>query len=156
MASPHAKLEALIRRVGSDANAASELLAIAAELFENGEPLPAPLAAFLADVFRRTVAEPSANRSYTVALELGLSAPAKEGAPAKFVDYHAIVAIIEHEFATNGGISETKLKSIIAEQSGVSENTALKHIKPAIMVPKLLKDNGLKSLVRSRERPKPE
>lgn len=143
---------ALLSRIGLDSNAATELLAIAGECFENGKPLPDALAKFLAASIRRAMSEPSESRAAALVFELGFTAPAKDGRPLSKVDYQAMCRIIEHEFKTNGGISETKLKGIVAKADGVSANTALKHVKPAMLMPKILASNSIKSLMPPRPR----
>lgn len=121
-----------------------------ADYLAAGEPLPKPLALPLASVFRRSMDAPSAERGNTLSFELGFTAPAKVGAPTKHVDHMEVRAIVEREFASPNEPSEAKLAKIISKRFGVSLNTARKHLKGPMLVPTLLKRNGLTSLVLPR------
>jgi hypothetical protein len=157
MTNAETKMTALLQRIGLDANAAAELLSLAADHLENRQALPPKVADFLATSIRNAVAEPSANRAHRLTFELGLSAPAKEGRPASDVDYQELCRIIDEAFSNDDGeSSETKLKAVIAKRFGISETTALKHLKPAMLVPQLLKHNGIESLIPPRPSPKGE
>lgn len=118
----------LIGRIGVDANAASELLSIAAELIENGKPLPAALAKFLAASIRRAMEQPSADRATALVFELGLIAPAKEGRPRKATpngEIAATVAIFGNQ------VSEGALKRELNLAYGLKEGTARSRVKDA-------------------------
>lgn len=145
----------LVERIGVDANAATELLALASEYLENGETLPDPVAKFLGSAFRRATEEPSAQRAETLAYELGFAAPAKQGAPPKPVDYGELRGAIVKLFANGRNPSEREVNTAIAQHFGISATTARKHTKPDIVMSKILRHNEMDSLVRPRN-PKAE
>lgn len=147
MTKQEAHIDALLGKIGHDPRAAAELLGIAADYLEADKPLPRNLARHLAVSFRRAIDQPSAERATTLAVDLGLAALGKGGRPSKPVDYLQVKAMIEHEYAENGGISETAASKRVAEEFGVSRTTALKHVRPARFVPQILKSNGLDSLI---------
>ena len=145
------KISELVSQVGLNATASAELLLIAAGYFEAGKPLPQSLAELFAKAIQKAVAEPSSERGKVLALELGLEAPGKIGAPRKDVDEQAIHEFIAAEIIkAPEQFSETKLKTIVAERFGISETKALEFVKPAVFLPKLLRSNGLKGTVRTR------
>lgn len=121
-----AKAAELLAHVGRNASAAAELLAMAAECLEAGEPMPGNLAAFLAASFRQAVFEPCDERGKALAFALGLSAPGKEGRPRKRIPKGDVALTV----ATVGkGMSETELKKHLADAYGVSAGTALNRIQ---------------------------
>lgn len=75
---------------------------------------------------------------------LGLKRP--NGRPAKAIDYAALQSVI----AETGIGSDAALKKAVGKRFEISPNTAQKHIAPAVFVPKLLRQNGLDSLVTKR------
>jgi hypothetical protein len=145
------RIGALLKRIGIDANAATQLLILATEYWERGEALPKPLSDFLAQAINRAMHEPSADRAAALVYELGLTAPAKQGRPAKAIDYGEVVSIVEQAFADNEQPSETQIKKMVADRFGVSPNTTTKHVKPAMLVPSILRANKLDSLILPRK-----
>lgn len=145
------RIGALLKRIGIDAKAATELLIVASEYLERGEALPTPLSSFLAQSINRAMHEPSANRAAALVYELGLTAPAKQGAPSKTIDYAEVVKIVEDAFADGADPSERQVKQMVAKRFGVSPNTTSKHVKPAMLVPKILRANKLESLIPPRK-----
>lgn len=141
-----AKAAALLRKIGTDTEAAAELLAMAAEFLKSREPMPDALADYLAIAFQRAAATYRDERVSQLGNDLGLT---KVGASSKQVDPIAVAAMV----ASNE--SETQLKKRLAKDSGnISETTALTHIKKAKdarkNTQKILESNELKSLVRRR------
>jgi len=147
MTKPETHIDALLAKVGHDPRAAAELLGIAADYLEAGKPLPRNLARHLALSFRRAVDQPSAERATTLTVDLGLAALGKGGRPAKPVDHFQVRSMIEREYAENDGISEKAASKRVAEEFGVSPTTALKHVRPARLVPEMLKATGIDSLI---------
>lgn len=147
-----ARAEVLRGRIGIDATAAVEALTMIADCLEAGELPPKALATYLASAIRRAMDEPSADRARLLAIELGLSAISRGGRPPKPVDHLKVKAIVEQAIADDGDVSETKLKKAVGKELRISGNTALKHVWPAMLVPKLLHRNGIKSLVPPRRR----
>jgi hypothetical protein len=146
----NARAEALRGRIGIDANAAVEALTTIAECLEAGELPPKALASYLASGIRRAMAEPSADRARLLAVELGLGAISRGGRPPKPVDHLKVKAIVEQAIAEDGDVSETKLKKIVGKEFRISGTTALKHVRPAMLIPTLLHRNRITSLVRPR------
>lgn len=151
-----AKAAELLAHVGRNASAAAELLAMAAECLEAGEPMPGNLAAFLAASFRQAaVSEPCDERGKALAFALGLSAPGKEGRPRKRIPKGDVALTI----ATVGeGMSETELKKHLADAYGVSAGTALNRIQETKSeleearrrTVEVMENNGFNNLVRRR------
>ena len=149
------KISELLPKVGLDSTASADLLSIAADYFEAGNPLPDKLAKLFSKAIRQAVAEPSSERGKTLAFELGLDAQGKTGRPRKDIpngDLALTVAVFGE------AISETELKKGIAKTYGVAPETARKRIKEAKAeqdkareeTDELLKRNGLKSTVKKR------
>jgi hypothetical protein len=106
---------------------------------------------FLARSFREAIAEPCAERGKRLALELGLSAPGKCGAPKVNVDEQEIHEFVAAEIIKDPKFSETKLKAKVAAKFGISETKAIEFVKPTAFVPKLLRSNGIQSLIKDRK-----
>ncbi|GAA4004022.1 hypothetical protein GCM10022279_29970 [Comamonas faecalis] len=121
-----AKAAELIAQIGRNATAARDLLALAAECLEAGEPLPGKLAGFLAASFREAVSEPCAERGKALAFALGLSAPGKEGRPRAAIPTGDVALTVA---AFGETVSETKLKNELAAAYDVSTGTALARVK---------------------------
>jgi hypothetical protein len=144
------QIDALIRRIGSDTNAATELLRIAGEYLESGKPLPMSLAKFLGKSFRRSMEQPSESRANALVFELGFTAPAKQGAPSKLIEYTVVQDIVAKAFANGANPSEREINKRVAKRFGMSSNTASKHTKAEMLVPKMLRNSGLGSLIPPR------
>lgn len=147
MTNPEAYIDALLATVERDPRAAAELLGIAADYLEAGQPMPRSLARHLFLSFRRAIAQPSAERATTLTVDLGLAPLDGGGRPAKPVDRAQINAMIERKYKEDGGISENAASEWVAEEFGVSVSTARKHVKPERFIPEILKDNGFDSLI---------
>jgi len=122
-----ADVQSLLGRVGVEANAAVELLTIAAECLETGKPMPLPLAKFLARSIKDSMAERSADRGNALVVALGLSAPAQEGRRrlSNIPKKPLTVSLAVH----GSEMSEGQLAGKLAEEFDVSPSTARRRIK---------------------------
>lgn len=150
MKSSETRIDELLLQVGINATAATELLQVAATYLERGEALPTRLAHFLAASFNQAALEPCSERGNALARALGLSAPGKEGRPRVAVAYNDIRRFVAEAIVNDPNISETKLKAKVAKCFNISPTKALSFVKSAAFIPKLLRGNKLRSLVRSR------
>lgn len=80
----------------------------------------------------------------------GMAAVEKKnvGRPIADVDDDEVHKFIKDEIERDPNFSETKLKKKVADKFGISATKALDFVKPSSFVPKLMRTNGLKSLVR--------
>lgn len=155
------KIAELLTQIERNATASKELLELAAEYLEAGEPLPGKLARFLATSIRQAMAEPCAERGKTLALVLGLSAPGKDGRPRKREpkgDITLAVAVFSET------VSQTELSKAVRDASkgteyeiGLStartriQDTKAKLDEARDRTHEIINGNNLKSLVRPRK-----
>lgn len=120
-------VKSLLGKIGVDANAAVELLAIAAECLDAGKPLPVPLAKFLARSINDAMAERSADRGNALIVALGLAAPAREG--RRRLSNIPKKPLTVSLAAYGDEMSEGQLAGKLAEEFDVSPSTARRRIK---------------------------
>jgi len=129
-----ARIEKLLRRVGSDVDASAELLAVAAEYLAAGKPMPDALADYLARAFRRVAAiveAPDGKRPEDAridALAHGLGMTRNEGRPRAPIGGYDLYLTVA-QFGDN--VSENKLAKALADAYDISETTARARIKEA-------------------------
>jgi len=154
-----AQISQLIDQIGRNANAAADLLALAAEYLEAGEPLPGKLAGFLAVSFREAISEPCAERGKALAFALGLSAPGKDGAPRKNIPKGDLALTVAIYGKNKDDEAKFGLRAGLAETYRVSKNTAKARIQETRdelgeaheKIRAAMESNELKSLVRPRK-----
>lgn len=119
-----ATIAALLAKVGTEAEAAAQLLEIASDYLEARNPMPEALADHLAKTFRLVASAHRDERATELAQLLGL---AVVGATRKRIDPVEVATLI----ANNESASETSLKKRVAKAQGVGRSTALKYVKAA-------------------------
>ena len=155
-----AQISELIDQIGRNATAARDLLALAAECLEAGEPLPGKLAGFLAASFREAISEPCAECGEALAFALGLSAPGREGRPRAHIPKSDLALTVAIYGENKNDEAAFGLRAGLAETYGVSKNTAKARIqetrdelgKAREKTRKIIESNEPKSLVRPRNR----
>lgn len=119
-----AAVVALLAKVGTDPEAAAQLLLIASGYLDSRKPLPEALADHISKTFRLVASAHRDERAAELAQLLGLVVV---GASRKRINPVEVATLI----ANNESSSETNLKKRVAKDQGVSESTALKHVKAA-------------------------
>lgn len=129
-----ARIAKLLNRIGSDVDAAAELLGIAAEYLKAREPLPDAIADYLAHAFRRAAGTVEAEDGQRIEdariarLTHGLGMTRNEGRPRANVSRGDVALTVAH---FGDQVSETELAKAVAETYGVSKSTGRTIIKEA-------------------------